>query len=172
MKGFRRAILGITIALVAGMARANEVAADFDWWRYIPGHFGRGPSATLITWPNGEFNNRPHLAFRVTCDAKRHELLIEYFPGENPLKWIPEARDGGLEIILEDTPNADKPKIYTVHGPVTSRSMTGRLKLTPKIAGEIIEAPVIELYGENGPSNNFYGGKALALRRVVRECAG
>lgn len=143
-------------------------SGDFDDWRYVPGRGGR-TAAELVAW--GSIEDRPPtVIFRVTCEPRRHTLLFEYFPGEDPRKWVDWARETGLELTLI-APNEEEGRAHHMLGPLTSRTVTGRLVLTDELRRQVAAAETILLYGENGPSNDWNGGRAEALRRLVRECA-
>jgi hypothetical protein len=43
--------------------------------------------------------------------------------------------------------------------------------VTPAIADIFQQAGSTSFYAPNGPSNEFYGGKSLALKRLARECS-
>ena len=142
-------------------------SSDWDDWRYIPAKGRRGASAELLGW-RPKLSDPAPITFRITCQRGRRALLFEFCPGEDPRAWIEESRKRGLELILGDEETG---KSYTVFGPLTANSVTGRLALTPEIVAQIGASPSIMLYGENGPTNNYHGGRAAALRRVAAECS-
>lgn len=159
MSLLRRAKFAVAPLILAGCAQAQEVAPDE--WRYVPATSGAA----------AELGEMGVYGFRIQCVPSRHELFFEYFPGDGgPGDWTEEARSSGIDLILY-YPASDTETTFLVQGPVTESSLTGTLLLTADLSNEIAEAPEIMLYGENGPSNRTFGGAAVAVRRVVTECA-
>ncbi len=137
------------------------VAADaYDLWRYTPGRNGRGAVAEFIAGPGS-------IPFRATCE--RATLRLEFFTDEgDPRTWDKDLRD--LLLILRD-PATEHEQNLVLKGEPKARSIVGRLALTPALARAVATAPMISLYGENGPSNEYPGGRSEGFRRLVRECA-
>lgn len=161
MSSLRIAVFAVAALLL--MSAAKGQADVPDEWRYVPAVSNRGAAAEL-----GEMGV---YGFRIQCVPTGHELSFEYFPGDGgPGDWTEEARNSGIDLILY-YPASDTETTFVVHGPVSGDSLTGTLPLTASLSDEIAEAPKIMLYGENGPSNRTFGGEAVAVRHVVRECA-
>lgn len=159
MSPLRYATLAVAALLFAGCAEAQVEVPDE--WRYVPATSG----------PAAELGEMGVYGFRIRCVPSRYELLFEYFPGDGgPGDWTEEARNSGIDLILY-YPASDTETVFVVRGPVTANSLTGTLSLTADLSNEIAEAPQIMVYGENGPSNVTFGGAAVAVRRVVTECA-
>lgn len=159
MFSLRRAPFAVAASMFASCATAQEEVPD--QWRYVPATSGA----------SAELGEMGVYGFRIQCILSRHELFFEYFPGDGgPGDWTEEARNSGIVLTLLHHGD-DVETNFEVHGPVTENSLTGTLPLTAEISNQIVEAPIIWLYGENGPSNVTYGGAAMALRRVVTECA-
>jgi hypothetical protein len=157
----RLAVSAVTALVLAGCATGPTDV--LDEWRYVPASSNKGAAAEL-----GEMGE---YGFRIRCVPTRHELFFEYFPGDGgPGDWTEEARSSGIDLILS-YPASNTHTSFLVHGPLTGDSLTGTLPLTADLSDEIAEAPQIMLYGENGPSNVTFGGAAVAVRRVARECA-
>ncbi|KQW82410.1 hypothetical protein [Brevundimonas sp. Root1279] len=160
MSPLRLATLVVAALPLIGAAKGQGEL--WDDWRYVPAAADRGAAAEL-----GETGT----LFRIQCDPARHVLAFEYFPDEGgPADWTEEARNRGIELILY-YPASDTETTFVVHGPATADSLTGTLPLTADLSDEIADAPEIQLYGENGPSNRTFGGAAAAVRRVATECA-
>ncbi len=140
---------------------------DFDDWRYRAASEGVGPVAEMVQWGN-IIERPPATVFKVTCKQDLGALEVEYFPGEDPRRWIRDPHILDLDLILRD-PGTGKETRHTMPGRAKRRAVVGRLKLSPRLVSDI-QTKAISFYGENGPSNESYGGKSVALRRVVREC--
>lgn len=155
----RHMTLAAAALMFANCAEAQEDVPDE--WRYVED--ANGAAAEL-----GEMGV---YGFRIRCISSRHELFFEYFPGDGyPVDWTEEARNSGIDLILYD-PASDTERRFVARGPATEDSLTGTLPLTAELSNAIAQAPIIALYGENGPSNETFGGAAVALRRVVTGCA-
>lgn len=159
MSPLRHATFAVAALMFAGCASAQQEVPDE--WRHVPATSGAA----------AELGGMGISGFRILCIPSRHELFFEYFPGDGgPGDWTEEARNSGIELILY-YPASDTETIFALRGPVTATSLTGTLSLTADLSNEIAEAPQIMLYGENGPANVTFGGAAVAVRRVVADCA-
>lgn len=155
----RHMTLAAAALMVANCAEAQEDIPDE--WRYVEDAAGAA----------AELGEMGVYGFRIRCTSSPHELFFEYFPGDGDfVDWTEEARNSGIYLILY-YPASDTETHFVARGPATANSLTGTLPLTAELSNEIATAPQIRLYGENGPSNVTYGGAAVALRRVVTECA-
>lgn len=139
---------------------------DYDHWRYRPKTDQWFAAAELFY----DLDPGAQPVFRLSCTPDRRRVRVEYFPGgddEDPTRWGPAAYPN-IDLILADN---ETEHTLSMPGEKSKTALTGSLPLTADLAMAINLAPQIMLYAENGPTNRYMGGRAEAVRQVVRECA-
>lgn len=152
--------------MALGLARGAFAAETYDEWRYVPARGATPARAEMVR------EGFPPI-FVASCEPSRILKFVFSTRGDDepdPRRWEPAAYHD-IDLILSE-PNLDREERLVMKGDLMRRSIAGRLVLTPALARRIASASTITLYAENGPTNDFHGGEAKALRRLVLECAG
>ncbi|PVM90946.1 hypothetical protein [Caulobacter endophyticus] len=156
----------LPLCLALGLTQAALAGEAHDEWRHVP---ARGATTARAEMVREGF---PPI-FVASCEAPKVLKFVFSTKGDDepdPRRWSAGSYLD-IDLILTE-PGVDREERLVMKGQLKRGSITGRLTLTPVLARHIASASMIALYAENGPTNNFDGGEARALRRLVLECAG
>ncbi|MFT4252837.1 MAG: hypothetical protein QM608_10155 [Caulobacter sp.] len=154
----------LVVGAVLSLGRTASADEDHDQWRYVAAK-GKAPARAEMV-KGGE------AIFTAWCPAPGALTMAFSTAGSeapDPRKWAPGSYLD-LDIVLYDPKTGQEDRVV-MKGEPRRRSVVGRLSLTPELARRIVDSPGIALYGDNGPSNDYHGGEARALRRLLKECA-